>query len=309
MKSRPAPAQLSALFGDQVQYNVPLANNTSARIGGSADAVLTITSADLLENAVGICWKKNLPFKVIGAGSNILISDRGIRELVILNKAKRVELPALNSLSVYAESGASFARLANQVSSAGYDGLVWAASIPGSVGGAVYGNAGAFGGDTATSLLEVELATPQGHLTLTAEKLGYDYRTSVFKRGELNAVILGARFALKIGDPTVLKAKIEEITARRKNTQPPGASMGSMFKNPPNDFAGRLIEACGLKGTRVGNASISKVHANFFVNEGDTSAQDVVQLIALAKQAVYEKFKITLHLEIELLGEWSENVG
>lgn len=309
MKSRPAPAQLSALFGDQVQYNVPLANNTSARIGGSADAVLTITSADSLENAVGICWKKNLPFKVIGAGSNILISDRGIRELVILNKAKRVELPALNSLSVYAESGASFARLANQVSSAGYDGLVWAASIPGSVGGAVYGNAGAFGGDTATSLLEVELATPQGHLTLTAEKLGYDYRTSVFKRGELNAVILGARFALKIGDPTVLKAKIEEITARRKNTQPPGASMGSMFKNPPNDFAGRLIEACGLKGTRVGNASISKVHANFFVNEGDTSAQDVVQLIALAKQAVYEKFKITLHLEIELLGEWSENVG
>jgi len=309
LKNHPALAHLSALFGDRIEYDVPIARNTSARIGGSADAVLTITSASELAEAASQCWAQDVPFKVIGAGSNILISDRGIRELVILNKAKRVEMPTPNNLSVYAESGVSFSRLANQVSSAGYDGLVWAVTIPGTVGGAVYGNAGAFGGDTATSIVEVDLVTPQGGLSLTAEKLGYDYRTSALKRGDLRAVILGARFALKSADSDLLKAKMEELTTRRKNTQPPGASMGSMFKNPPNEFAGRLIEACGLKGYRVGNASISPVHANFFVNDGDTSAKDVIQLIQLARSAVAEKFNINLQLEIELLGDWSENVG
>ena len=309
MKNRPSLAYLSALFGDRVEYNLPIAKNTSARIGGSADAVLTTSSAAELAKAARLCWAQNVPFKVIGAGSNILISDRGIRELVILNKAKRVEMPTGNSLFVYAESGVSYSRLANQVSCAGYDGLVWAATIPGTVGGAIYGNAGAFGGDTATSILDVDLATPEGEVSLTAEKLGYGYRTSALKRGELPAVILGARFALKFADSDLLKVKIEELTMRRKHTQPPGASMGSMFKNPPNEFAGRLIEDCGLKGYRVGNASISPVHANFFVNDGDTSARDVMQLIQLAKNAVAKKFNIDLQLEIELLGDWSENVG
>lgn len=309
MKNHPSLAHLSALFGDRVEYNLPIAKNTSARIGGNADAVLTINSAAELSEAAQLCWAQNVPFKVIGAGSNVLISDRGIRELVILNKAKRVVMPSETNLYVHAESGVSFSRLANQVSSAGFDGLVWAATIPGTVGGAIYGNAGAFGGDTATSILDVDLATPDGLLSLTAEKLGYDYRTSALKRGELHAIILGARFALKFADSDLLKAKIEELTTRRKNTQPPGASMGSMFKNPPNDFAGRLIEACGLKGVREGNAFISPVHANFFVNEGDTSAKDVFRLIQLAKNTVAEKFNINLQLEIELLGDWSEDVG
>lgn len=294
-------------FGDNVQFNVPIAKNTSARIGGTADAVTTASSSEGLARVVSTCYLHDIPFRVLGSGSNILISDAGIRELVILNKAKAVIMPSSDELSVYAESGAGLSRLAQQVCAAGYDGLTWAATIPGTVGGAVYGNAGAFGGDVATSLENVDVITINGLQQLSATDMKYKYRSSALKRGEFECVILGARFALKIGDINLLKVKIEELTTKRKSTQPPGASMGSMFKNPPNDFAGRLIEECGLKGTRVGGASISQMHANFFVNEGETTASDVLTLINLARKMVSEKFNINLQLEIELVGEWSLN--
>lgn len=299
-------AKLSALFGDAIRYDVPIAKNTSARIGGSADAVLTVATADELARAASLCWQENIPFKLIGGGSNILISDAGVRELVILNKAKAIQMPENNHL-VYAESGVGFSRLAHIVSDAGYDGLTWAATIPGTVGGAVYGNAGAFGGDVASSLQSVDIITKEGRGTITPQQCAYAYRSSAFKRSEIDAVILGARFNLKNSDAAALKIKLEELSTRRKNTQPPGASMGSMFKNPPNDHAGRLIEACGLKGKQIGGATISPVHANFFVNQGDTSASDVAKLIRLAHNEVKDKFNIALELEIELIGEWSEN--
>ncbi|MGE5248745.1 MAG: UDP-N-acetylmuramate dehydrogenase, partial [Bacteroidota bacterium] len=167
------------------------------------------------------------------------------------------------------------------------------------------GNAGAFGGDVAHDLICAELLTEGGRETWPVEKMGYGYRTSVLKRGEAEAVILTAEFALNNATKDEVSVKIGQFSARRKATQPPGASMGSMFKNPPGDYAGRLIEAAGLKGTRIGSAEISSVHANFFINHGRTQARDIRALIELAQRIVAEKFGVGLELEIELIGDWS----
>jgi len=183
-------------------------------------------------------------------------------------------------------------------------GLEWAAAVPGTIGGAVYGNAGAFGGDMAGNLIHAELLTEHGRETWPVEKMEYGYRTSVLKRQTLKYVVLWADLRLEHSQKEIVSVKISEFSERRKATQPPGASMGSMFKNPPNDFAGRLIEAAGLKGTRIGTAEISPVHANFFINHGQTKAEDVRALVNLAQKTVAEKCGVNLELEIELIGEW-----
>jgi UDP-N-acetylmuramate dehydrogenase len=155
----------------------------------------------------------------------------------------------------------------------------------------------------ASSLLRAEVLTPASRRWWTVEELGYGYRTSVLKRGEVGAV-LSAQLKLHESERPVVQARIKELTAERKASQPPGASMGSMFKNPPGDFAGRLIEAAGLKGARIGSAEISPLHGNFFLNRGDTRAEDIRALIELAQQTVRDKFGVELELEVELLGEW-----
>lgn len=203
-----------------------------------------------------------------------------------------------------AESGVIFSNLANRAAAKGFSGLEWAATIPGTVGGAVYGNAGAFGGEVARDLLRAELLTERGREWWPTEKMDYGYRSSAIKRGKENAIILAAEFKLKNGEPQVIQATIAQFSARRKATQPPGASMGSMFKNPPGDFAGRLIEAAGLKGKRIGNAEISTIHGNFFINNGETRAEDIKALIELAKTTVKEHSGVDLELEVELAGEW-----
>jgi UDP-N-acetylmuramate dehydrogenase len=196
------------------------------------------------------------------------------------------------------------ANLARRAASHGLGGLEWAAAVPGTVGGAVYGNAGAFGGDMTANLIHAELLTEQGRENWPVEKLGYGYRTSVLKRRGLKAVVLSAELRLEHSTREVVSVKINEFSERRRATQPPGASMGSMFKNPPGDFAGRLIEAAGLKGKRIGTAEISPVHANFFINYGQTKAADVRELVNLAQKTVAEKLGVNLELEIELIGEW-----
>jgi UDP-N-acetylmuramate dehydrogenase len=168
----------------------------------------------------------------------------------------------------------------------------------------VYGNAGAFGGDMTANLIHAELLTEQGRESWSVEKMGYGYRTSVLKRLGLKAVVLSAELRLEHSTRELVSVKISEFSERRRVTQPPGASMGSMFKNPPGDFAGRLIEAAGLKGKRIGTAEISPVHANFFINHGQTKAADVRELVNLAQKTVAEKLGVNLELEIELIGEW-----
>jgi UDP-N-acetylmuramate dehydrogenase len=295
---------LRAKFGDKVRENVPLAPFTSARIGGPADILLTADTSTELARMVKLLWKHELPFIILGGGSNVLVSDRGVRGVVILNRAKGVKFHLGDQPSVTAESGVVFSNLANRCASKGLAGLEWAATVPGTVGGAVYGNAGAFGGDMAGNLIRAELLTENGKETFTVEQMGYGYRTSVLKRGEVKAVVLSAELALKNSTKEEVTVKIQQFSAHRKATQPPGASMGSMFKNPPGDYAGRLIEAAGLKGVRIGNAEISPLHGNFFINHANTKAEDIRALIELAQKKVKETQGVELELEIEIIGDW-----
>ena len=297
-------ADLRKRFSDQVQENVLLAPYTSARIGGPADILVSARSAEELASAAQACCDANLPFTLLGGGSNLLISDKGIRGVVILNKAKATEFRPGLKPTVWAESGSVFSNLAHRAAAQGFSGLEWAATVPGTIGGAVYGNAGAFGGETAHDLLRAEVLTEAGRTWWPVEKLEYGYRTSLLKHATGKAIILSAEFRLTNGDSETIKATISQLTLRRKSTQPPGASMGSMFKNPPGDFSGRLIEAAGLKGMRIGNAEISSIHGNFFVNHGETLAEDVKLLIELAQKTVKEQFGIDLELEVEMIGEW-----
>jgi UDP-N-acetylmuramate dehydrogenase len=295
---------LRAAFGDRLQENVPLAPYTSARIGGPADALIIVKSADDLAEAVSRLWELDVPYVILGGGSNVLVSDRGVRAVVVLNRAKAVDFKNGDQPKVRAEAGVVIANLARRAASHGLAGLEWAAAVPGTVGGAVYGNAGAFGGDMSDNLIRAELLTESGRESWPVEKMEYGYRTSILKRQELKVVVLWAELRLEHSTKEAVSVKISEFSERRKATQPPGASMGSMFKNPPNDFAGRLIEAAGLKGTRIGTAEISPVHANFFINHGQTKAEDVRSLVSLAQKTVADKFGVNLELEIELIGEW-----
>lgn len=298
------PAALRAELGDVVQENVLLAPYTSARIGGPADVLITAGSAADLVKVVTHLRANGIDFLLLGGGSNVLVSDRGVRGVVVLNRAKAVRFDVGEQPIVWAEAGATFSQLAHRAAVKGLGGLEWAATVPGTVGGAVYGNAGAFGGDVAHDLLHAEVLTEGGLETWSVEKFGYGYRTSVLKRGDVRGIVISAQFGLKNAVKAEVSATIEQFSARRKATQPPGASMGSMFKNPEGDYAGRLIEAAGLKGTRIGNAEISPIHGNFFINHGETRAADIRALIELAQKTVLEKFGVNLELEVELIGEW-----
>lgn len=309
MKGMPSLAPIHALraaFGDKLQENVPLASYTTAHVGGPAEALLVADSASELEQAAHRLWEIEAPFYVMGYGSNVLVSDDGLRGVVIINRARAINVDAAcEPPTVWAESGALIGTIARQVGLKGLGGFEWAATVPGTLGGAVYGNAGAFGGDMNGSLVLAEILHPDGKEEWSAERLQYQYRSSILKREHIAAVILAARLKLTHSSPQIVQETMDRFSAQRRNTQPPGASMGSMFKNPGGDYAGRLIEAAGLKGRHIGDAEISTVHANFFVNHGNARAADIGQLIHLAREAVADKFGVQLELEVELLGDWS----
>lgn len=293
---------LSHQFGKAVQENAPLAPYTSARIGGPADVLVTVKSKEELSNAIQLIWDHNIPYTILGGGSNVLISDEGFRGVVVLNRAKEVKFELGNQPQVWCEAGVVISNLSRRCIDKALSGLEWACTVPGTVGGAVYGNAGAYDGDIARSLIWAEVITENGIERYTTEQMKYNYRSSVMKRNEIKMVVLSALLGLKNSMKEAVSVKINEFSQRRKSTQPPGASMGSMFKNPEGDYAGRLIEVAGLKGTRIGNAEISTVHGNFFVNHGETKARDVLALIQLTQKTVKEKFDVDLELEVELIG-------
>jgi UDP-N-acetylmuramate dehydrogenase len=248
-----------------------------------------------------------IPFYVIGSGANVLISDEGLRGIVILNRAHTVKVEAEHTPPcVWAESGAIFSSVARQAALRGLSGLEWATAIPGTLGGAVYGNAGAFGGSVKNSLILAEILQPSGKVIWTCAEMEYDYRSSRLKRNHEPVVILAAKMSLTHSSAETVQSQMEAFSAKRRATQPPGASMGSMFKNPPGDHAGRLIEAAGLKGTKVGGAEVSSVHANFFINRENATASDLYKLIRLVQSKVMETSNVKLELEIELLGNWQE---
>jgi len=295
---------LYAKLGDKVKENVLLAPYTSARIGGPADIFVTADNVAELARIAKLLWKQEMPFTILGGGSNVLVSDRGIRGVVVMNRAKAVRFHSGDQPSVTVESGVVFSNLAHRCASKSFSGLEWAATVPGTIGGAVYGNAGAFGGDMAGNLMWAELLTDTSREKYSPEQMSYEYRTSVLKRGGVKAIVLSAELSLKNSTKEEATVKIQQFSAHRKATQPPGASMGSMFKNPNGDYAGKLIEACGLKGTRIGNAEISPLHGNFFINHANTRAEDIRALVQLVQKTVKEKQGVELELEIEFVGDW-----
>ncbi len=302
-------AALDSYLGEgAVRKDEPLARYTALRVGGPADLLVVAEDIEALRQAVELAWQHGLPCRILGGGSNILVGDGGIRGLVVLNRAGKV---AFGDTEVWSESGASFSTLAQQCVSRGLAGLEWAAGIPGTVGGAVVGNAGAWGGDVASVLVEARVLQSDGQVALwDVERLEYGYRSSVLKHQDISGtepkrrpVVLEALFRLQPGNRELLKKQLAAITARRKASQPRGATCGSVFKNPAGDYAGRLIEAAGLKGATHGGAVISTVHANFVVNRGSATAADVKGLIDRARQSVEAEMGVRLELEIELLGE------
>jgi UDP-N-acetylmuramate dehydrogenase len=248
---------------------------------------------------------------VLGGGSNLLVSDRGVRGLVIANGCRAVRRHEGNVL--WAESGANLAGVARQAMRWGLAGLEWCVSVPGTVGGAVVGNAGAHGGCVADNLLRATLLNPDGSLSeWPAARFAYAYRSSALKSllrssaGQRQPVVLAAAFQLQEADPEQMEARAAGFLAHRRATQPVEPSAGSIFQNPPGDYAGRIIEALGLKGQGQGGAAFSAVHANFIVNTGGASAADVTALINRARLAAWQTLGVELTPEILFVGDWTE---
>ncbi len=325
----PAPAGdatlLNALWdeaarrGLAVARDESLARHTTFRIGGPADLYIAATGPDELEGAARLAWSYEAPTLVLGGGSNMLVSDAGVRGLTLANQARAIRqtregpVPAGRLPQVVAESGAALAGLARWCMREGWSGLEWAVSVPGSVGGAVIGNAGAHGGEVSDNLAWVLVALPEGgRAILTVDELMYTYRSSTLKKRLVAdapaPVVLAAGFEMAPADSADMQARAETFLTRRRATQPTEPSVGSIFRNPPGDYAGRLIEEVGLKGHRVGGACISIRHANFIVNDtGAATAADVLALIDLMRARVHETFGVVLMPEILFIGAWPQH--
>ena len=301
--------KLQALFGDKLQENVRMANYTTTRVGGPASGMISVHTAEEMRRPVKILWELDAPFRILGSGSNLLVSDAGYKGVMVHNRCHNVRIDTKGEQPViFAEGGANLGAVSRQASLRGVSGFEWANSIPGTVGGAVYGNAGAHGSDISKCMLMAQVITKSdGEQNLDSEGMGFRYRSSKFKRDGEEVVILSASFFGTKVEPEVTQKLLEELTEKRRQTQPVGPSFGSTFKNPKGDFAGRLLEAAGMKGVTSGHASISTVHANFILNDGEATAQDYYRLIRLAQKKVKEQFDVSLNLEIELLGEFEDD--
>jgi UDP-N-acetylmuramate dehydrogenase len=304
--------RLEARYGDRLKKEADVARFTSLRVGGPASCLITVRDREELEDLIRFVWKHEIPYLMLGGGSNLLISEAGVPSLVILNRAKAVEFRDRGESEpvIWAESGASLGVIARRAANRGWSGLEWAAGIPGTIGGSVVGNAGAHGSDMSANLILAEILHHTGQKVQvenwTAKDLDYRYRSSRIKGGGVPAVVLSAELQLQRSTPQAVKDEMQEYAEHRERTQPVGASAGSMFKNPSGDYAGALIDRAGLKGFRIGGAQISTLHGNFFINLGDASAADVYALIQKARREVAEQFGVDLELEITLEGDWSE---
>ena len=311
MLSSALQSQLAQLSRRGLQQEAPLAPYTTFRIGGPAQYLLVIDELPKLKKALSLLHQAREPFLLLGGGSNVLISDAGIPGLTIINRCKAIHWPELlqsqppKTALVQVEAGATLAGLARACIGRGLAGLSWAVSIPGSVGGAIVGNAGAHGGDIASVLTEVTLWRAGGVETWPAVRMEFGYRSSRLKTsGETtNTIILSATFSLRPDSSETPDRVAAEALQYRRRTQPAGKSAGSVFKNPPGDYAGRLIEQAGLKGRCIGDACISELHANFIINRGQATAADVLRLMALARNQVQRRFGVLLEPEILLLGD------
>ncbi|MBV9170463.1 MAG: UDP-N-acetylmuramate dehydrogenase [Chloroflexi bacterium] len=289
------------------ERGVVLAPFTSLRVGGEAEFFAAARTGDDLAAALAWAHTRQVPARVIGGGSNLLIADAGVDGLVVralMGRSETIERDG--DTRVVADAGVTLASLARRLAKQGFSGLEWAANVPGTVGGAAVNNAGAFGGDAASCLIAVTVIDASGvERRLSSADLQYGYRTSALKRRELGEVAVErVEFRLQRGDADGPAARVKEFNAQRMRTQPRILSAGSVFANPDGTYAGKLIDEAGLKGARVGCAEISEQHANFIVNPGGARAADVYALMRRAQDVVYERSGVWLRPEIELFGRW-----
>ncbi len=293
--------QLAQQLGALAERGASLARYAMVSIGGPADVLVVARNRDDLLRVLGAADALALSVKVFGGLTNCLISDDGLPGwAVIVNQLRGYRF---DGDLLYAEAGANVVQIAREAVKRGLGGLTWAVGLPGTVGGMVINNAGAFGGETAKTLVAAEAMGPDGLIhEVTPDWFDFSYRRSCLKGVNSGWVVLSATFQLRPGDPEKLQAKAEEYTQRRQAAQPPGKTLGSTFKNPPDDYAGRLIEAAGLKGARVGGIVVSERHANFFINDQHGTARDFKDLLWLVQAEVKRQFGVQLEPEIELVG-------
>jgi UDP-N-acetylmuramate dehydrogenase len=290
-------AQVGKVYTDE-----PLKHHTTWKIGGPADLLVIPDHLESLVTTMQIIHQHRIPWKILGRGSNVLVLDGGIRGAVI-KLTEGFEHLRFEGERVIVGAGNSLINLSVQVGKMGLTGMEFAGGIPGTVGGAVYMNAGAHGSDVSKILEEALILWEDGKMERLKNKdLEFSYRTSILqkKRG----IVIEATFALKQGNRKEIAAQMASHKERRRQTQPlQEPCAGSVFRNPPGDFAGRLIEACGLKGYQIGHAMVSDRHANFIVNRGNATAKDVLQLIQHIKKEVYDRFQVELEPEVLVMGE------
>jgi UDP-N-acetylmuramate dehydrogenase len=284
------------------KFDEPLRRYTAWKIGGPADALLEPLGAYELIEAVETAREHVVPMTILGGGTNVLILDGGIRGLTI-RLARALTDVTITGTSVVADAGVLYPVLANTTAGRGLAGLEFASGVPGTVGGAVYMNAGAYGSDTSEVLSWADVYKPETGAVERVPNAGLElsYRRSVLHEHP-DWVVLRAAYELATGDAVELKARIKEFRNQRMNGSPNRPSCGSTFKRPEGDYPGRVIEAAGLKGTRVGQIEVSPVHANYFVNHGGGTARDALELIEHVKETVFEKLGIELELEVKILG-------
>ncbi len=296
--------ELAASLGCQVTPDAPMATATTFRVGGPADRLIDIPTAQAAGVLLSLCRKEGIPCLWLGNGSNLLVGDKGIRGAVLRLEGRRADPVLEEDNTLYAPAGISLSRLAVFARDNSLTGLEFAHGIPGTLGGAVYMNAGAYGGEIAGVLIEIEALTPDGEpVVRQAAELTMGYRhTSLMDEG---LIVTAARLHLAPGDREAIAATMKDLMTRRQEKQPlEFPSAGSFFKRPVGHFAGALIEQAGLKGYQVGGARVSEKHAGFVVNTGDATAAHIRQLCRDVQAEVRRQFGVELEPEVRFVGEF-----
>lgn len=285
----------------EVYINEPMKNHTSFRTGGPADVYVKADRAENIIKAIEMLKKENVEYTIIGNGSNLLVSDRGICGAVI-EIGSMMNNISVEGEKIYAEAGALLSSLAAAAAENCLTGLEFASGIPGSVGGAVVMNAGAYDGEIKDAIDYADVIDNESNiLRLTKDELGLSYRHSVID--EKKMIVIGTGFRLKEGDGRAIKEKMADFAARRREKQPLNyPSAGSTFKRPEGHFAGKLIEDAGLKGKTIGGAQVSQKHAGFIINTGDATTEDILELMDCCVETVYNKFGVRLEPEVRFIG-------
>jgi UDP-N-acetylmuramate dehydrogenase len=303
-----AARELERRLSLKVLRSEPLAEHTTMRVGGPADLLVTIRDRFALRGLVRLAASRGWPLRILGRGSNVVVGDAGVRGIVALNRSAGYDVN-LAAGTISFDSGVPMAKASTIAAEAGLTGLEFALAIPGNIGGAIWANAGAHGGEMAAIITTVTLLRADGsEVEIPVAEAAFSYRESRFKRPEgAGEVILGATVALAPGEPDLIKGHLEEIRRWRREHQPLGIpSAGSVFRNPPGELsAGALIEAAGMKGVRIGGAEVSEMHANWILNRGGATAADIRALHDACRDAVNAKSGITLATEIAFIGEFA----